>query len=115
MRMAILAVVFLACSSTFAAADQLPLKEGRYARPEFPCDTAPMGARDVIVNGSPIYSPQFGECKTQIVKRAKNVYVVTAHCSQDNPPVITYRILSRTRFRTQSKYGQGQMRWCSNL
>jgi hypothetical protein len=118
MRMAISAAVFFACSSTFAAADQLPVQDGRYARADVPCDTAPMSVRAVIVHGSPMFSPQYGECKTQITKRTKDVYVVSADCTgggRDDPPVTTYNILSRTKFLWQNRNGKSLMRWCSGL
>lgn len=114
-------VLLAGCVSAASAQSQststlLPVRDGRYALASDPCDTAPMSVRDVIVHGQPIYSPQSGECKTQIVKRAKGVYVVNSHCTQGDHFVTTYKILSRTRFISQNESGQEmQMRWCSGL
>ena len=80
----------------------LPIQDGRYAEPEVACETAPMAAISVIAKGSPIYSPQFGDCKNSMVQKDPTTYVVTPACSKDSPPVTTYTIKSATQFSIQN-------------
>jgi serine/threonine protein kinase len=101
-----------------APAVTLPIQDGRYASADTPCDTAPMAFMDVISHGSPLYSPQYGECKTRITLRAENSYTVSPDCtagSPDDPPVTTYKVISRTQYLLQNKVVQRRMRWCSGL
>jgi hypothetical protein len=98
-----------------ASAGPLPLRDGRYANVQAPCATAPMSVRAVIAHGSPMYSPQFGDCTAQITKIGAGIYRVHPTCTADQPPVDTYTITSSTRFSVQNAYGRWNYRWCSKL
>jgi len=111
MRMLAFAAAALAVSSTAAAAT-LPVRDGRYARPDVPCENLAVPDMLTITRGKPVYTPEFGLCRSQIVRRGRNVYVVTPVCTQDPPPVDTYYILSPTSFSVQNSLGREQYRWC---
>lgn len=97
---------------------RLPIRDGRYAQEKIACDTAPMSLSAVIAGGVPLYSPQYGKCATRIVRRARNIYVVTPECtggSPGDPPVTTYEVLGLEKFIMQNELVRRVMRRCSSL
>jgi len=105
-------------SEVASTTDRLPIRDGRYARTNMPCDSAPMSARDVIVNGAPIHSPQYGKCDTHVLRQSNKAFRVTASCENggpSEPPPQLYTIISKSQFTREGGGVKANFRWCSAL